>query len=327
MAVERARRDIAEALEAAGGDTGTASLHALGAALTWVCAELGGIEPGPGGVSALEAVYALDDALTAGAGLGDAVAGLFDAALAGAAVRRDVGELADRLAEAGRAVRAERTALDELAGREAELRRRLAELAGLRRQVDELRRLERIVSALDALARQQEAITARLLVLRGKDTGVEDALRTSADRLVRLTEEQLAALAPQTREGLARASAVDEQLAVEQRRFDEGEARLAGLRDRLDALRAQRVEQLAALRLHARADVELARALAPAGPDPASPAPDGSGEARTALAEAEALVALLDARLHRVDGILAGLLDQRDRQDGRERAALPWTDA
>ncbi|MGW2248893.1 hypothetical protein ACWCXH_01630 [Kitasatospora sp. NPDC001660] len=323
--MERARREIAAALEAVGDGEVVASLRVLGAALQWVCAELRGIDGGPGGASALEALYELDDALTAGEGLRDAVDVLFDAVLAGAAVRRDVGELADRLRAAKRAVQAEREALDELEQREQELRRRLAEHTELRRQVDELRRLERIVSALDAIARQQEAITARLLALRGKDTGVEDVLRTSADRLVRLSEEQLAALSPQTRDRLARAEDVDGQLAVEQRRFEESGARLAEVRDRLDAVRTRRVEQLASLRLHAHADVELARALAPDGVE-ADGGAGSDGEARSALVEAEALAASLETRLTRVDEILAGLLERREQADDGAHAALSWAD-
>ncbi|MFF3108959.1 hypothetical protein ACFVSN_07220 [Kitasatospora sp. NPDC057904] len=320
--MERARREIAAALEAVGDGEVVASLRVLGAALQWVCAELRGIDGGPGGASALEALYELDDALTAGEGLRDAVDVLFDAVLAGAAVRRDVGDLADRLRAAKRAVQAEREALDELEQREHELRRRLAELTELRRQVDDLRRLERIVSALDGLARQQEVITARLLALRGKDTGVEDVLRTSADRLVRLSEEQLAALSPQTRDRLARAQDVDDQLSVEQRRFEESSARLAEVRDRLDSVRTRRVEQLASLRLHAHADAELARALAPESVEA-----DGSdGGARSALVEAEALAASLETRLTRVDEILAGLLERREQEDDGTHAALSWAD-
>ncbi|MDH6120819.1 DNA repair exonuclease SbcCD ATPase subunit [Kitasatospora sp. GAS204A] len=323
--MEEIRREIRQALDGGGA---TASLDVLCAALTWACAELRTLEAGPGGTTALAALYALDDALSAGAGLPDVVPGLLDAARAGAGLRQGVRELTDRMAQAGRLLADERDALTELAGREEELRRRLAEHGELRRQVDELRRLERIVAALDGLGEQQEAITARLLQLRGKDAGVEDALRIGAERLLRLSGEQAAVLSPQTRQTLELADRAEAELTAEQQDFDEGAKRLARARERLTELRARRGEQLAALQLHARADAELARALAgaAAAEEPAPAAASGPTVAaeRSALAEAEALADYLEARLQRVDAVLRDLLDRREAADAQAHAAVSW---
>ncbi|MEY9947674.1 hypothetical protein [Kitasatospora sp. GAS1066B] len=323
--MEEIRREIRQALDGGGA---TASLDVLCAALTWACAELRTLEAGPGGTTALAALYALDDALSAGAGLPDVVPGLLDAARAGAGLRQGVRELTDRMAQAGRLLADERDALTELAGREEELRRRLAEHGELRRQVDELRRLERIVAALDGLGEQQEAITARLLQLRGKDAGVEDALRIGAERLLRLSGEQAAVLSPQTRQTLELADRAEAELTAEQQDFDEGAKRLARARERLTELRARRGEQLAALQLHARADAELARALAgaAAAEEPAPAAASGPTVAaeRSAVAEAEALADYLEARLQRVDAVLRDLLDRREAADAQAHAAVSW---
>ncbi|MFI5531310.1 hypothetical protein ACIA8O_22540 [Kitasatospora sp. NPDC051853] len=318
--MEQAGREIRAALESADGGA-VRSLRILGAALAWVCAELRELEPGPDGTTALRALYALDDALTAGADLDGAVQLLLEAARAGAGARRGLTELTEDLARAHRELKAERAAREDFAARESELTQRLAELSELRLQVAELRRLERIVDALDGLAGQQEAVTARLLLLRGKDTGVEDALRTSADRLLRLSEAQLAALAPQTRQTLERAETADRELADARRKSAADEARLAELRDRLDAVRARRGEQLVAIRLHARADAELARALA--GPSEPGATADG---ARSALEQVEALVESLDRRLAAIDATLGSLLEQRDRAEEHDRDALSWAD-
>lgn len=192
-----------------------------------------------------------------------------------------------------------------------------------------MRRLERIVAALDGLGEQQEAITARLLRLRGKDAGVEDTLRIGAERLLRLSGEQAAVLAPRTRRTLELAERAEAELAAEQRSFEEGEQRLDQAREQLAELRARRDGQLTALGLHAWADAELARALvsgeaADGEVDEAVPAVAVAAAARSAMAEAEALAYHLEARLQRVDAVLREALDRQEAADAAAHAAVSW---
>ncbi|MFD7826000.1 hypothetical protein [Kitasatospora sp. NPDC059803] len=321
--MEEFRREIRDALEGAGAEGAIAAPQVLRAALSWVCTELRTLDAGPGGSTALAVLYELDDALSAAATLADAVPELLDAARAGASLRGGVAKLTDRLAQVGDLLATERTDLTDLLDRQEELRRRLADHAELRRQVDELRRLERIVAALDGLGEQQATITARLLQLRGKDAGVEDALRISAERLLQLSEEQLAVLAPQTRQALARAEQTEAALAAEQRTFDSAQQRLALVEQQLADLQGLRDGQLAALRLHAQTDAELARALAGSSSSPDT-AETADRSTRSALAEAEALATFVETRLREVDAGLRRALDRRDLQGAEAHAALSW---
>ncbi|MCM2424299.1 hypothetical protein [Streptomyces sp. RKAG337] len=153
------------------------------------------MDGGAAGSRALVALFALDDALEESRGLAEAMAGLLAVAAPGQGPGSRTEELMRELTDLSERVDGERAALEKLAATEEALRDRLAAHEGLRRQVDELRRLERLVLALDALQEQQEVI-ARRLAERGRDSGVDEALWTSSDALVRLSDDQLAALAP-----------------------------------------------------------------------------------------------------------------------------------
>ena len=325
--MDDARREISAALTATDVSDEEAALKVLGLAFGWAAAAVRRVDGGASGSRALCALYALDDALEESRALAQALPGLLAAAMPGDRGRARTQELIRQLTEATEAVAGERAALEKLVATEEALRGRLAEHEGLRRQVDELRRLERLVVALDALREQQQVIGDRLADLRGRDAGVDEALRTSSDALIRLSDDQLAALAPQTRQTLERAAAAQSALAAEERRHADGTAELAEVQDRLERIRAEQGAQLASLRLHAKADRDLARALV-------GPAPGGSGgsggsggdEHGISLAQVEAAADDIERRLRQADDALAHVLEEDDALDTGGRVTLRRTE-
>ncbi|MFI0544146.1 hypothetical protein ACH3VS_35365 [Streptomyces sp. WSLK1-3] len=319
--MDDSRQGITETLAAADVSEQEAALRVLGQALRWAAASLRRTDGGESGAPALAALYALDDALTDGRELARELPGLIAAARPGPQVARGSEELMRELTDTADRVRAARQTLEHLTTTEDALRRRLAEHEELRRQVDELRRLERLVDALDALQDQQQVIGARLAELRGRDTGVDQSLRTSSDALVRLTEERLALLAPQTRETLERAATAQKALAAAEREYRASQAELADYQDRLEAVHAAQSARLASLNRHARADRELARALRGAaaadGPAPA--------EGGLTLEQVEALADTVERRLHEADEALTVVLRDREERDAEGRTMLTRT--
>ncbi|KUJ67399.1 hypothetical protein ACZ90_28365 [Streptomyces albus subsp. albus] len=315
------RQQIADVLAATDISEQEAALRVLGRAFQWAAAAIGRVDGGASGSHALAALYALDDALEDGRALAERLPGLLAAARPGNEVGRGTEELMHGLAEATDRVAAERAALEKLVATEEALRRRLAEHEELRRQVDELRRLERLVVALDALREQQEVIGGRLAELRGRDTGVDEALRTSSDALVRLTEDQLAILAPQTRLILERAATAQSALAAAEREHQASAAELASCHDRLERIQAERGSRLASLRRHAQADRELARALRDAAAAAGGSAAARQGQHAT-LDEVEAVAEAIDQRLRAADEALGQVLEERRAQDTEGRVTL-----
>ncbi|MFE3644027.1 hypothetical protein ACFXOM_24020 [Streptomyces sp. NPDC059169] len=313
-----ARQDIAATLAETGVGEEESALKVLGLAFAWAAHAVRRVDDVASGSRALAALYALDDALDEGRALIAAVPGLLDSAVVGDRGRIGTEGVTRQLAEAAESVARERTALEELASAEEELRSRLAEHEGLRQQVAELRRLERLVVALDALQAQQRVIGERLAALRGRDAGVDEALRTSADALIRLSDDELGVLAPQTRQVLERAAAAQSALAAEERRHADGAAELAEAQDRLERIRAEQGALLSSLRLHAEADRDLARALT--GPVPAAAGTPGGDAHRLTLSQVESAAADVEDRLRRADEALARVLEERDAVDtgGRE---------
>jgi vacuolar-type H+-ATPase subunit I/STV1 len=322
--MEDSRRAIAEALDATETTDQEASLRVLGHALRWATAALRRLDDGASGAPALAALYALDDALTDGRALPQALPALLAAARPGKQVARGTEELMRELTETVDRVHSERESLERLADTEDALRRRLAEHEELRRQVDELRRLERLVVALDGLQEQQQVIGARLAELRGRDAGVDVGLRTSSDALVRLTEDQLAALAPQTRQTLQRAATVQSALAAAEREYQDGSDELATYQDRLESVHAAQGARLGSLKRHAQADRTLARALhEAAGPDGPLGAPDGG----LTLEQVEAAADAIERRLREADATLTAILREREEHDTEGRTIVPRTGA
>ncbi|MFC8665716.1 hypothetical protein [Streptomyces sp. NPDC057199] len=320
--VDDCRRGIAEALAADDTSDQEAALRVLGHALRWAAAALRRQDDAAGGAPALAALYALDDALEDARGLAQALPGLLAAARPGDQVARGTGDLMRELTEVTDRVRGERETLERLADTQAALRGRLAEHEGLRRQVDELRRLERLVVALDGLQEQQQVIGARLAELRGRDAGVDEALRTSSDALVRLTEDQLTVLAPRTRGTLERAATVQSALAAAEREYRASSDELATYQDRLEAVQAAQGSRLASLNRHARADRLLARALHEAsGAGAPATAPDGG----LTLEQVEAAADVIERRLRDADEILTAVLEEREELDTEGKVVVPRT--
>ncbi|TXS03768.1 hypothetical protein EAO73_22170 [Streptomyces sp. col6] len=310
--------EIAAALSGPGPDAEVA-LRVLRLAFRWAGAALEGVDGAESGAPALAALFALEDALEESGALAAALPALLEAAMPGEAVGGGTEGLMRKLDTVRARVREERertelahAALEKLAAAEEALRGRLAEHEALRRQVDDLRRLERLVLALDALQEQQEVIAERLATLRGRDAGVEGTLRTSSDALVRLSEDQLAALAPRTRQVLERAEAAQRALAAEEREHGDAAADLAERQARLERIRESQGDRVASLRRYAAVDRELAGALAAPG---GAPSGTVAPEHRVTLAEVEAAGDEIERRLGAADEALRRVLAERDARD------------
>ncbi|MBG0851821.1 hypothetical protein I2W78_08175 [Streptomyces spinoverrucosus] len=325
------RQEIADALADSGRTERELALDVLGCAVRWAADTLGrhdrasdgGTSAEADGAEALAALYALYDALADARGLGEALPGLLEAARPGERMGGATRDLMAELTAVAERVASERAALQELADREEELRRRLAEHEKLRQEADELRRLEQLVEELDDLRAQHEVIDTRLRELRDQDPeAVDRELRTGADALLRITEQQLAVLAPRTRQALERAAAAQRALAAAEQELSEGSRELAGCQERLERIQTEQGPVFASLARHGRADRELAQALREAaGDDSGSRVP----EQGLTLEEVQILCQTVEERLADADRTLSRVLAQRldDEQDGRTRITRP----
>lgn len=302
-----ARRELRDAL--AGED----AVAALGASLRWAAVTLAEVRDDDS-VAALEALFGLYDALEEAPALAAEAPRLVAAARPG---QRPAEQLEKRLAELGALngqVRDDRTALERLAAAEDDLRERLADHVELRERIGELRRLERLVDTLDALSGQQQVVGERLEVLRSRDISAERTLLADCGTLVRLSEDQLDALGPQTSEALLQAGESGKRLAAEERRLARVTSELDELRLRVEAVRAELGERIPQLERYARADRELAEALS--GWDRADGGDTGDGRGgratkdRTALERARREAADVERRLAEIDRVLREGLDQ-----------------
>ncbi|MGA5293793.1 hypothetical protein ACPCKV_07690 [Streptomyces koyangensis] len=304
-----ARQRIAEALTESGRDDRETALLVLELAVGWAAGALGGGAPDTGddGADALAVLSALDDALAEVPALARALPVLLESARAGGQLRRSTEELTAELAALAERATAERARLDGLRAGEAELRARVAEHEELRREAAELERLTRLAAEAEALRAQRTEIGARLDALRAQDPEAGDrALRTDAESLLRLTGEQLALLAPRTREALEEVAATQRELADTEHRLRESERELDTLRAKLAEVRTAYEPSFGALARHARADRELAAALREAA-DAGGEETDGG----LTLAEVAALTATVEQRLADADRALGRALTER----------------
>ncbi|MFI8907342.1 hypothetical protein ACWEJQ_09450 [Streptomyces albidoflavus] len=308
MASEAGQR-IGQALTEAGRDERETALLVLELAVGWAAgAPVGGApETGGDGADALAVLSALDEALAEVPALAGALPVLLESARAGGRLRRSAEEQTAGLAAPAERVTAERVRLEGLRAGEAELRARIAEHEELRREAAELERLTRLAAQAEALRAQRTEIGARLDALRARDPEEADrALRTDAESLLRLTGEQLAALAPRTREALEEVAATQRELADTEHRLRESERELGVLRAKLESVRTEYEPSFGALARHARAGRELAVALREA-----ADAGDGAADWGLSLAEVAALTATVEQRLADADRALSRALAER----------------
>ncbi|MCX4851183.1 hypothetical protein [Streptomyces sp. NBC_00893] len=321
-----ARTRIADALTDSGRGERETALLVLGHAVRWAADTLGGTgtphaagdAEDTDGADALTALYALDDALADTHDLADALPALLRAARAGERLGRDIQDLMAELTSLAGRIAVERAALDEFLAREAELRQRLAEHERLRHEVDELRRLEALVAELDDVRAQRAAIDGRLQELRGEDPDSADQeLRTAADSLLRLTEQQLSVLAPRTRQSLQQVAEAQRELEDTRRRMDDSTQELSSLQETLEGVRAEYSAVFASLTRHAQADRELAHALHEAA--------DDGGEVRApglTPAEVAVLTESVERRLAEADRALRRALVDRSAPDADGRRKI-----
>lgn len=287
-----------------------------------------------GPVSAIEAVFLLDDALAELRALQDAVPALLAAAEPGPTVAADVKARADELAAVAEKVAAARRELDLLKASEQATSARLAELSAFQEQVDELRRRERLVAALTELSEQRQVIETRLTVVRRLTENQENVIAASAGQLTTLTEERRALLAVNVRDTLARADTALRLLRDEEERAREGQEQLAATEERLAEaqrrhaeLAAERDGRLSQLAAHARADTALATALASFRTDGPGTGPAGAG--RVAGDPVGQLREVLDgvaSQLDNLDGVLRDTLITGQADYDRDHARLSRAD-
>ncbi|WP_027341403.1 hypothetical protein [Hamadaea tsunoensis] len=300
---EQVRADLAAALA---DDAADAPLRVLRLAFELAAPTLSAAGS-DGGVTAIEAVIALDEAFSAAAPVLAAAPALLDAAAAGSAVddyvrgtATDVATLAGRLA-------ATRSEWEDVRRSEEDLRARAAEHEELLVRVHELRRLARLVTALDELAAQRALVDERLELLRGTAGVAVEGLSAAAGDLVTLTGERLDLLAAPAREALAEAAERQARLAELEARLTTARAGLAAATARQAALTAEHDQTVAALREHEAADRAVAAALAAFGP----------AAETDALARLTTVLDEVRGRLTEVDGALgAHLAAAAARHDG-----------
>lgn len=277
----------------------------------------------PDDVTAIETVIALDDALTASGDLRQRTPALLAAADSGPAVD---GYLRDRLAELTgltEQVGAARAALTVMRQTEKDVGARLAELAELRLEVARLRRQEMLARALTELDAQRAELTARADTLQNQTINIEDGVRLESTNLIRLSHENLAALAEPVREALSAAAAAEDARTAAVTELAEAEARSAAARTELQQamarsaeLRAEQDDRLAALAAHTEANQRITEALQLHQP--------GATET-SVLTGLQTLLAETAARLSEIDTALAGVLDDRDVRHRREHTVRAWT--
>ncbi|MET7848395.1 hypothetical protein ABZT48_09130 [Streptomyces avermitilis] len=291
------------------------NMSALGASLRCAAEALAEIRDDDG-VAALEGLFGLFDALEEVPALAAEVPRLVAAARPGQRLAEQLDKQLAELAALHGQVRDDRTALERLAAAEDELRQRLAEHGVLRERIEELRRLERLVDTLDALDGQQQVVDERLEVLRSRDTSAEQTLAADCEALVRLSEDQLDALALQTREAVRLAEESDELLTAKKRELAQVTAELAESHQNLEAVRAELGERIPEWERYARANRELAEALsaweAVEGDDTGDGLGDRLAKGSTALERARRVAADVEQRLAEIDRVLREALEERD---------------
>ena len=283
-----------------------------------------------GSVSAIEAVFLLDDALAELRALQDAVPALLAVAEPGPTVAADIKARENELAAVVERVAARRLELDVLRVSEKETSARLAELSAFQEQVDELRRRERLAAALHELSEQRQVIEQRLTLVRRLTENQENAIAASAGQLSTLSEEHRALLAANVRDALTRADMAQQLLHDEEERAREGqqelaaiEQRLAQSRQRRAELAAERDDRLSQLKAHARADTALAAALSPFG----TPGPRSAGDvAGDPVGQLREVLESVTVRLDELDEALRDTLETGQVGYDRDHERLSWAD-
>jgi hypothetical protein len=271
-----------------------------------------------GALSAIEAVFLLDDAMQELREFQTTVPALLDAAESGE-FEAGMRARADELAALAERVAGTRRELELVKAKEQETTIGLTELSALRQQVDELRRRERLATALRELNEQRQVIEQRLTLLRQLTEDQEDALGASAGQVITLAEERRVLLAAQVRGTLAKAAQVlaslgeeEERVRAEQERLDDAERRLAEARQRHADLAAERDGRIAQLAAHAVADNALAAALG-----------TGAGQSDP-VARLRTVLDAVVTQLTEVDVALKNTLISGQGDYDRQHAVVSW---
>jgi hypothetical protein len=294
-------------------DGPAAAMRALRLAIAWTATALAEAT-GAGDADAMEAVIALDDALTETESLAEPLEELTRVAVTGepvAAYLRHQLDALSALADRTAVLRRENEALLRV---EEQLAAAAAEHERLTARLDELRRYERLSEALPELRTQQEALAGRLAAMRQPVRAAEQALLDTAEQVLTLSSERLADLGDHTETVLTKIAAAERDWATEVREHEKLKDRLAANLRRYDRMRAEHAERAAQLAEYARIDAEILAGL----PGGVAGVPDGPA----------LLAALEDAArtLRRVDGGLRAALEEHDRLLATTTRLIQWYD-
>ncbi len=133
-----------------------------------------------------------------------------------------------------------------------------------------------------------------------------------SEELLLLSEERRAALTPRVRESLERAATAQSSLRAAEEAMARAEADAEAATARFAELADLREQRLESAKAYARADREIADALA------------GLGAGLSGAERARVLLDGIDERLREVDAALAGAL--ADHETHARRPRVPWGD-
>lgn len=274
-----------------------APVQALGHAIAWAAQALADI--GQDDVLAFRCAVALDEALSSLTGLFALVPGVIELAAPGAEV---VSQIAARQAALDRLrakLTCDRATLEASAEVERQLADAKAEHENLRARIAQLKHAQAVAGELPALRAVLADLEAELgdaegNAVEGSASAVLERLESAIAKILRLSDEQQALLAPGLADMIADAAQAADDVAAARARVDEITNELAARLAEAEQLKQEYDRRLPALEQYRRADSELAVGLSGAAAEPASPALDA---VHAALGGIERQLVEVDAQL------------------------------
>jgi chromosome segregation ATPase len=292
-----------------------APLQALGHAARWAALTVPA-QVADDDVAAFECVIALDEALSALAGLMKCLPDLLRVASAGRTVSERLAAAEAELARQRSQLATEQARLDQ--ARDVELRaaQLAAERDRLRQQIADLERtqlIERELPALRAARAELEAVVSPATVQAGQE--VTSGLAVAARRLLELTEQQQSLIEERNVPLVPALASATEAVARAAARRDDLAAQLAAREQEAGELAAEHQRVLPGLRARQDADRELLAGLGTASV--------AAGE--SAIGRVRAELAGIEGRITDAEGLLRPLLLQHARAYEEARKVRGWS--
>jgi chromosome segregation ATPase len=299
---------------------GAAALAALGHALAWATESLDAVDLKDEMV-VFRQVAAASDAFIKVGPLVAALAPLVDSDVVGATIRQRLNRCGAHLEETREKANRIESELAVLRERETELRAAAAAHEELTARRVELRRMVELAGELPELRARLAETEADAAAIHAEVTEAENDLRRGADRLLRVSEDQRALLAPDLGRLMDEAAQAETALAAERARHRELEGKLADHLAGFERLREDH-GKLPGLQAYAAAERELIDGFALLdAQNPEEPPPDE----RSPLSRASAAIADAERRLTELDTLLKPVLERHAEAYEQARALLTWT--